>query len=93
MLRPIVSTGLDGELGVEQTSLPAYLAYPNPARDVVHIVSPYGDEHGFELFDLQGRLIAKTENNRFDVSLLTRGYYIIRSIQHPAQQIKILTCE
>jgi hypothetical protein len=93
MLRPIVSTGLDGELGVEQTPMPAYIAYPNPSRDVVHIVSPYSDENGFELFDLQGRLMAKTLNNHFDVTLLTRGYYIIRSIQHPAQQFKILTCE
>ncbi len=93
MLRPIVSTGLDGELGVEQTLLPAYIAYPNPSRDAVHIVSPYSDENGFELFDLQGRLMAKTPNNHFDVTLLTPGYYIIRSIQHPAQQIKILTCE
>jgi hypothetical protein len=93
MLRPIVSTGLDGELGVEQTPLPAYIAYPNPSRDVVHIVSPYSDENGFELFDLQGRLMAKTLNNHFDVTLLTRGYYIIQSIQHPAQQFKILTCE
>jgi hypothetical protein len=93
MLRPIVSTGLDGELGLEQKPMPAYIAYPNPSRDVVHIVSPYSDENGFELFDLQGRLMAKTLNNHFDVTLLTRGYYIIRSIQHPAQQFKILTCE
>lgn len=94
MLRPIISTALDGELGVEQQMpILEYIAYPNPSRDLVYIRSPYSDENGFELFDLQGRLIEKSLNNQFDVSHLTRGYYIIRSIQHPGQQCKILTCE
>lgn len=93
MLRPIVSTALDGELGLEQLQQPEYAVYPNPTNSVVHIVSPYSDEKGFELYDIQGRFISENQDNMMDLSGLNSGYYFIRSIQHPDQVMKILRCE
>jgi hypothetical protein len=93
MLRPIVSTALDGELGVEQLQQLEYAVYPNPTNSVVHIVSPYSDEKGFELYDIQGRFISENQDNMIDLSGLNSGYYFIRSIQHPDQVMKILRCE
>ena len=93
MLRPIVSTALDGELGVEQLQQIEYAVYPNPTNSVVHIVSPYSDEKGFELYDIQGRFISENQDNMIDLSRLNSGYYFIRSIQHPDQVMKILRCE
>jgi hypothetical protein len=93
MLRPIISTALDGELGVEQIQTLKYAVYPNPTQSVIHIVSPYNDEKGFELYDIQGRFINKNQDNMMDLSGLNSGYYIIRSIQHPDQVMKILRCE
>ena len=93
MIRPIVSTALDGELGVEQLQQLQYAVYPNPTQSVVHVVSPYSDENGFELYDLQGRFIKKNQDPTIDLSGLNSGYYFIRSIQHPNQVIKVLRCE
>jgi len=93
MLRPIVSTALDGELGVEQIQTLKYAVYPNPTQSVIHIVSPYSDEKGFELYDIQGRFITENHDNLIDLSGLNSGYYFIRSIQHPEQVMKILRCE
>jgi hypothetical protein len=93
MLRPIVSTTLDGELGVEQVQMLEYAVYPNPTNSFVHIVSPYSDEKGFELYDIQGRFISENQDNMMDLSRLNSGYYFIRSIQHPDQVMKILRCE
>ncbi len=93
MLRPIVSTALDGELGVEQMQMPKYAVYPNPTNSLVHIFSPYSDEKGFELYDIQGRFISENQENMMDLSGLNSGYYFIRSIQHPDQVMKILRCE
>jgi hypothetical protein len=93
MLRPIVSTTLDGELGVEQMQMLEYAVYPNPTNSFIHIVSPYSDEKGFELYDIQGRFISENQDNMMDLSRLNSGYYFIRSIQHPDQVMKILRCE
>jgi hypothetical protein len=93
MLRPIVSTALDGELGVEQLQQFEYAVYPNPTNSVAHIVSPYSDEKGFELYDIQGRFISENQDPTIDLSGLKFGYYFIRSIQHPNQVIKVLRCE
>jgi hypothetical protein len=94
MLRPIVSTALDGELGVEQLQQQLdYVIYPNPTITLVNIISPYGDEKGFELYDIQGRFITENHDNMIDLSTLNSGYYFIRSIQHPDQVMKILRCE
>jgi Secretion system C-terminal sorting domain len=93
MLRPIVSTTLDGELGVEQVQMLEYAVYPNPTNSFIHIVSPYSDEKGFELYDIQGRFISENQDNMMDLSRLNSGYYFIRSIQHPDQVMKILRCE
>ncbi|MFM7595333.1 MAG: T9SS type A sorting domain-containing protein [Flavobacteriales bacterium] len=93
MLRPIVSTALDGELGMEQLEHLEYAVYPNPTQSVIHIISPYSDEKGFELYDIQGRFIGVHHDNMMDLSVLQSGYYFIRSIQHPGQVIKILRSE
>lgn len=93
MLRPIVSTALDGELGMEQPHIREYAVYPNPTQSVIHIISPYSDEKGFELYDIQGRFIGEHHDNMMDLSVLQSGYYFIRSIQHPGQVIKILRSE
>lgn len=93
MLRPIYSTELDGELGIYETIENNYVVYPNPSRSTVHVISPFTDESGYMLFDLQGRYILDFSGEEIDLSPLNAGYYLIRSIKHPSAQFKILKSE
>jgi len=59
----------------------------------MHVSSPYSDESGYMLFDLQGRYILDFSGEEIDLSPLNAGYYLIRSIKHPSAQFKILKSE
>ncbi len=55
--------------------------FPNPATDILYVDMPKdaGGFAHFEIFDLQGRLLAKgrLHGNSIDVSSLTQGMYIV----------------
>jgi len=93
MLRPIFSTALDGELGIETPSSASYLTYPNPTTGMIFVKSPYGDEQGYLVYTMQGEQIMSFEGEQGDFSTLPNGYYLVQSIKHPEHRVKIIRCD
>ena len=93
MLRPIFSTALDGELGVETTSSASYLTYPNPTTGMIFVKSPFSDEQGYLVYTMQGEQIMSFEGEQGDFSALPNGYYLVQSIKHPEHRVKIIRCD
>jgi|Laugrefabdmm15dn_1035133.scaffolds.fasta_scaffold07003_2 hypothetical protein len=94
MMRPVFSTQLDGELGItETTAALRYKIYPNPSNGMVHVVSPFEEENGFRVFDLQGRLQKENNSKDIDLTNLPSGSYIIQSVLHPSHKIKVIKCD
>jgi hypothetical protein len=66
--------------GVKQESVISFKVYPNPASDFIDIEL---QEKGMEIniFDLNGKLVKqfvnKSEKQRFNVSDLQKGYYLL----------------
>ena len=84
---------VDVKVGIEENvaqTLQAYVA-PNPASEkaVVHFFNPSQGQVQFDLYSLQGQLLAKESSHfdsgsqRFELSLqdLTKGFYLLR-IRH-----------
>jgi hypothetical protein len=84
MIRPIFSTSLDAELGVESHRLDSekeIKIYPNPATDQLHISLDPNSFSGMELWSLEGKLLKfEDEKQFFDVSDLPAGYYFLKVI-------------
>ncbi len=83
MIRPIFSTSLDAELGIEQKMISEtkYILYPNPTKDFVTLKSENQKPvDGMQLFNLQGQLIKETPDNQLDLSDINAGIYLVRPI-------------
>lgn len=93
MLRPIYSTGLDNELHIAENQISNYRYYPNPTQNYINIISPFSDESGYQIIDLQGRILGVQVSDVLDLGFLNPGYYMIQSIQHKGNQFKILKSE
>ncbi|MBR5082266.1 MAG: T9SS type A sorting domain-containing protein [Bacteroidales bacterium] len=62
-----------------------YLAYPNPVHDQIYLhYSPDVQPKALELYDMQGRLIRKHEDNfeHFDTESLVAGQYVLKVVFH-----------
>ena len=59
---------------VEFSELTQVLIYPNPAKDVVNVISDK-EIKNIEIIDLTGRIIVKHKGNTIDVSQLPKGLY------------------
>lgn len=58
------------------TPKPQYVrAYPNPANDVLHALTPAG-AFDFKLFDAQGRLALQSAAHKMEISALPPGLYL-----------------
>ena len=72
-----------------------FKVFPNPASDIIHIVSESGPINQYQLYDIQGRLLAhKIENSErveINVSDLNDGMYmvVIRSGQDKVQSVRV----
>jgi hypothetical protein len=82
MIRPIFSTSLDAELGVESHKLDSkkeIKIYPNPATDQLYISADPNSFSGMELWSLEGKLLKfEDEKQFFDISDLPAGYYFLK---------------
>ena len=80
MIRPIFSTALDAQLGVEKISkgINELIIYPNPSTG--HFTVKHLDENylGVEIYSLQGQLINDTNSDKIDISEKPSGVYFVK---------------
>ena len=64
------------------------IVFPNPAKDVLY----FNGETAFEIIDMQGRIVLKSENpvKSLEISCLDAGFYLVRFGGNRVQKIQIL---
>ena len=72
------------EAGIEEESLPTLSVYPNPANDIVNIVSANGTMSEVQIYDIRGRLVRQekidAENAVLNVSSMVDATYFVRIV-------------
>lgn len=68
-----------GFVGIEEKEEISFQLYPNPSLETVNISSKNfdGTEH-FEVFDMSGKSLIKTNQNEIQVASLKKGIYILQ---------------
>lgn len=91
MIRPIFSTSLDPELGIEQKKieLPTISAFPNPNNGFFTIKST-GELGEIYVYSIRGELILKTQDSQIDLSNQPSGMYFVSSSTNFANTIKVI---
>jgi hypothetical protein len=80
MIRPIFSTSLNDELGIAERTVPKtnFVLYPNPANEQITLKADNGLVQGMSVYNLQGQLVVKTDQQTTDVSHLKTGVYLVK---------------
>jgi hypothetical protein len=80
MIRPIVSTSMDNELGIKELKRDETSAvlYPNPTNELVKINVQNGNYEGVEIYNVQGALIIKSKENTVSLMEQPSGMYFFR---------------
>ncbi len=79
MIRPIYSTGMDAELGVEKiTPQPRVTAFPNPTNDQVYVKVENSEFTGLEVYSIQGQMIINSDEAQFSLRDHPQGIYFIK---------------
>ena len=79
MIRPIYSTAMDVELGIETIgNQPIVNLYPNPTADEVNIVIENGLFEGVEVYSIQGTLLLQTIESNVSLINFPAGVYFFR---------------
>lgn len=73
----------DLNTGIQETALPALIAYPNPASEEAWVAIPHGAEGQLEVLDAAGRVVATHSARggvriRIAVAGLAGGHYVLR---------------
>lgn len=81
MIRPIFSTSMDPELGVETLTKEAVelTIYPNPSSGRFSVRSSSGETGVINVYSLMGDLVLTTKEASFDLSDYPEGMYLIKS--------------
>jgi hypothetical protein len=82
MIRPIVSTSMDYELGVQehQHSIASAVIYPNPTSNEISVRVENGLFKGLEIYNLQGKLILSSDVESVQLLDQPAGMYFVRVI-------------
>ena len=70
----ISSCSLTGIQNVAKKPVPEY--YPNPANDYLNVL--YHEKFDLKIYDLTGRIVLHSQENRLDISNLIPGIYTIK---------------
>lgn len=90
MIRPIFSTGMDPELGVESLSKSDdFIVYPNPTEDMVTIRTNTTDYDGVDLFTIDGQHMLESKDKFISLVNYPSGIYLLR-IKGSSQTFKII---
>ena len=77
-----VNISLDQGVGINEQKAPEISLYPNPASDSFTLISEgIEDAKTLDIFDVFGRKISEYKiksSNRFDISSLAKGIYLVR---------------
>lgn len=91
MIRPVFSTALDDELDIVTIDKnEKYNVFPNPNNGAFTIISPFENETGFTIMDLQGRVLLTSLSKEVHMETFPSGWYLIQSLKHPEGIIKVL---
>ncbi|TDP57807.1 T9SS type A sorting domain-containing protein [Flavobacterium dankookense] len=66
-------------LSIEENALNQFKIYPNPATDFIDIQYD-GILSKVEIYDSIGKIVAKTDKNRIDISNLSIGIYLVKIV-------------
>ena len=70
----------------EESPFNGLFVYPNPTKNLLHIVSKTGENHTVFIYDLTGREVmkieAETKETIIDISNLKEGIYLIKNLNH-----------
>jgi hypothetical protein len=82
MIRPIVSTSMDNELGVQehQNSIATAVIYPNPTSNEISVRVENGLFKGLEIYNLQGKLILSSNTESIQLLDQPAGMYFVHVI-------------
>jgi hypothetical protein len=76
MIRPIFSTALDAELGIEEKRLEVEaILYPNPTTDEVQIEMTSGNYQGVEVYSIQGLKLFSSNEKTVSLAQQPAGVY------------------
>lgn len=96
MIRPIFSTDMDAELGIQQKQIEEsvkVIAFPNPTANSVTLSSNSTREiEEYEVFSLEGRRVAGGSGKVVDLSYFEKGIYLIRT-NVSSQAIRVIKSE
>jgi len=80
MIRPVFSTALDAQLGIQTLSKEKddLFIFPNPSTGKFSIKHSLQNYLGVEIYSLQGQLLLETESDQFDLSDKPSGLYFVK---------------
>ncbi|WP_158276179.1 T9SS type A sorting domain-containing protein [Brumimicrobium oceani] len=87
MMRPLVSSKLDYQLGLEKRTLSTpdfeFTLYPNPASSVLSIKGEnFNHSTSFEMRDLNGRIVKRfNSKEQIDISMIHQGIYLVNRLE------------
>jgi hypothetical protein len=89
MIRPIFSTSMDVELGINEApnSIIDYKIYPNPTKSFLSII---GDFNYLELHSLDGKLLFKSIEKEINLEEYTNGVYLLKIFGESNKTFKII---
>lgn len=92
MIRPIFSTSLDPELGIEQIVIekPIITIFPNPSNGVFNVQSSNGNIGTISVYSMMGQLILQTTESSFDLNNHPEGMYLIKTTSDLSKTYKVV---
>ena len=89
MIRPIFSTAMDVELGIDFQEPELISLYPNPASDMVTLQGANADNAKWQIIDLTGKILNKGIGKEVNVSELNTGIYLVQ-IEGQAKALRLV---
>lgn len=91
MIRPIVSTSMDAELGVEQREMSENITiFPNPTNGSITVETFDFEIEKIDLFNPQGSLVLTTQEKTFDISFMPPGVYFLHVNENQTRTYKVV---
>ena len=92
MMRPIYSTAMDSELGLNEikNDLTEFSIYPNPTNNYLTIKHNSKEFYGVEIYNIQGKLILTSKDEEIDLSNNPAGIYFLKLIGLKTKNQKII---
>ena len=91
MLRPLFSTSLDSQLGIDNinNNIENIKIFPSPTHNFVTIVCDPEKYFGVEIYSLDGIFIQKETSSIVDLTNFPTGFYIFKTIGENQKNLKI----